>query len=81
MEPATDRRYSDGAWLSKEAKERQVLVLTRKSQEAIVLTLNGKEILIRCLSCNDGRARIGIDAPSEVRIRREELDERPRRQA
>lgn len=58
-----------------------MLVLTRKSSEAIVITLNGHEILIRCLSCADGRTRIGIEAPQDVRIRREELVEKPRKQA
>ena len=58
-----------------------MLVLTRKSQEGIIVTLNGKDILIRCLSCTQGRMRIGIEAPQEVRIRREELRDKPRKQA
>ena len=56
-----------------------MLVLTRKEQQSVVLTVSGHEILVKCLSCSDGRTRIGIEAPSEVRIRRAELDEKPRK--
>lgn len=54
-----------------------MLVLQRKSQEAIVL--NGV-IVIRILSIDDGRVKLGIDAPPDVIIVREELldeDSRP----
>lgn len=58
-----------------------MLVLTRKEQQSVVLTVNGHEILVKCLSCGSGRMRIGIEAPKEVLIRRDEIDEKPRKQA
>ena len=47
-----------------------MLVLSRKPNEEIVLDGN---ITITVLAITDGRVRIGIDAPLEVSIVREEL--------
>jgi carbon storage regulator len=47
-----------------------MLVLTRKPGEKIVID---GQITITLLSSEAGRARIGIDAPDDVRILREEL--------
>ena len=47
-----------------------MLVLSRKIDEAIIL---GEDIKITILGLEDDRVRIGIDAPKNVRIFREEL--------
>jgi carbon storage regulator len=47
-----------------------VLVLTRKPNERIVIA---KEIVVRVLDVAGGRVRLGIDAPSDVPIWREEV--------
>jgi carbon storage regulator len=53
-----------------------MLVLTRKRNESIQV---GEMIRITVVEIHSGRVRIGIEAPSEVRIRRGELP--PARQA
>lgn len=49
-----------------------MLVLSRKPTEAILI---GDEIEIRVLRIAGGRVRIGVVAPSDVRVRRAELEE------
>ncbi len=46
-----------------------MLVLTRKKGETIAI---GDNIQIQVLSVKGGQVRIGIDAPREVRVNREE---------
>ena len=58
-----------------------MLVLTRKEQQSVVLTIDGHEILVKCLSCEQGRMRLGIQAPPEVKVMREEIVNKPRRTA
>ncbi|RNC77305.1 carbon storage regulator [Piscirickettsiaceae bacterium NZ-RLO2] len=50
-----------------------MLVLTRKSGQEIFV---GKDITIKVLSVVDGRVRIGIDAPQEVQIQRDDVKKR-----
>lgn len=47
-----------------------MLVLTRKPDESIYI---GDDIYIKVLSVSGRQVRIGIDAPSEINIKREEL--------
>lgn len=47
-----------------------MLVLGRKSNESIII---GENITITILSVDGDRVKIGIDAPSEVSILRQEL--------
>lgn len=47
-----------------------MLVLTRKVGEGVRI---GEDILVRILEEKEGRIRIGIEAPREQRIFREEL--------
>lgn len=51
-----------------------MLVLTRKVGEAIAI---GDDVKVTVLGVHDGKARIGIDAPREVRVMRTELLDRP----
>lgn len=48
-----------------------MLVLTRRSGESIAI---GDDIRIRVLRTNGSRVRIGIEAPTDVRIVREQRD-------
>jgi len=50
-----------------------MLILTRKSGETITI---GENIQIRVLGVKGGQVRIGIDAPREVSVNREEVHAR-----
>jgi carbon storage regulator len=50
-----------------------MLVLTRKVGERIVI---GNSIMVTVLESQGGRMRLGIDAPHEVPVYREEIRER-----
>jgi len=47
-----------------------VLVLSRKENEGIVI---GDGIVVRVVGIEDGRVRLGVEAPREVSIHREEI--------
>jgi|SwirhisoilCB2_FD_contig_31_19227600_length_353_multi_3_in_0_out_0_1 carbon storage regulator len=49
-----------------------MLVLSRTSGEEIII---GRDIVVSVLSVRNGRVRIGISAPPEVPIVRQELQE------
>lgn len=51
-----------------------MLVLTRKRTEMIKL---GEEIVITVIHTSRGSVKLGIQAPSHVRVLRAELDQRP----
>ena len=53
-----------------------MLVLTRKSGEGLWI---GDDIRIRVLEVRDGQVRIGVDAPEEKGIYRDELYDRIRK--
>ena len=55
-----------------------MLVLSRREQEAIKI---GDEIEVTVLSIRGGKVRIGIEAPREVRVVRDELSERDENKA
>lgn len=46
-----------------------MLVLTRKAGQSIVI---GDRIVVRVTAIEGGRCRIGIEAPRDVRIRRDD---------
>jgi carbon storage regulator len=54
-----------------------VLVLSRKKDERIII---GDNIVIEVLSIRDDVIRLGVTAPPEVVILRQELKERPGRE-
>jgi carbon storage regulator len=47
-----------------------VLILTRKTDETIAI---GEDIQIRVLSIQGGHVKLGIDAPMEISVHREEV--------
>jgi len=50
-----------------------MLILTRKSGETITI---GDDIQIRVLGVKGGQVRIGVEAPRDVAVNREELFDR-----
>ena len=51
-----------------------MLVLTRKENESIEITLpDSQQLTIMVTEVERGRARIGIEAPTEIKILRSEL--------
>ena len=51
-----------------------MLVLSRRDGEEIVI---GDDIVVKVLSIDGGRVRVGIEAPMSVQIRRSELTRKP----
>lgn len=50
-----------------------MLVLTRQRDQRIII---GDDIVITIVQINGGKVRLGIEAPQEIDIRREELPPR-----
>jgi carbon storage regulator len=50
-----------------------MLVLTRKSGEGIII---GEDITLKIIECKSGAVRIGIDAPRNKKIYRQEVYDR-----
>jgi carbon storage regulator len=53
-----------------------MLVLTRRKGEQIVITLGDQEVYVRVLDVAHDRIRLGIVAPRDVAIHREEVARR-----
>ena len=51
-----------------------MLVLSRKANERLMI---GEEIVVTIVRISGGQVRLGIEAPADVSIRREELACRP----
>lgn len=56
-----------------------MLVLSRKRGERVVVTIEGKEIVIVIADIIGPRAKIGFEGPREVQIKRAELLEERQR--
>ena len=54
-----------------------MLVLTRKAGESIVI---GSDVIVTVIELRGGQVRVGIDAPREVQVHREEVYEEVRRE-
>jgi carbon storage regulator len=54
-----------------------MLVLTRRPGESIVV---GQDIVVTVIEIKGGQVRIGIDAPREVQVYREEIYEQVRQE-
>ena len=55
-----------------------MLILTRRTGESIMV---GEEVTITVLGVKGGQVRIGIDAPAEIAVHREEIFERIKAEA
>ncbi len=53
-----------------------MLVLTRRKLEQLVITLGDQTVLVRVLEVSRDRVRLGIIAPKEVAVHREEVARR-----
>lgn len=53
-----------------------MLILTRRQTETVVI---GDNITITVLNIRGGRVRIGVNAPREISVNREEILEKTRR--
>jgi len=53
-----------------------MLVLTRRKFEQLVITLGDQTVLVRVIDVGRDRVRLGITAPKEVAIHREEVAKR-----
>ena len=51
-----------------------MLSLTRRTQESIII---GDDIRITILSVHGNQVRLGIEAPKEIKVDREEIRNRP----
>ena len=54
-----------------------MLVLTRRPGESIIV---GQDIVVTVIEIKGGQVRIGIDAPREVQVHREEIFEQVRQE-
>tara|TARA_B100000029_G_scaffold353033_1_gene345617 strand:- start:424 stop:639 length:216 start_codon:yes stop_codon:yes gene_type:complete len=50
-----------------------MLVLTRKEGARIIVSCGGVQIAVTVVDARSGSARLGVDAPDDVRVFREEL--------
>lgn len=50
-----------------------MLILTRRPDETVVI---GKDIRVRVMGVNGNQVRIGIEAPKNIEVDREEIHER-----
>ena len=53
-----------------------MLVLTRKTDESVRI---GNNVVIRILECSNGHTKLGINAPRDVPVHREEIYNRIRK--
>lgn len=50
-----------------------MLILKRNTHQGVTLDLNGVKVHITLVECHNGVARLGFDAPPDVKIFRDEL--------
>jgi len=53
-----------------------MLILTRRTTETINITADGKNISVTVLGVNGNQVRLGINAPRDVKVLREEVEDR-----
>lgn len=57
-------------YASNSAKEREMLILTRKAGEKLMI---GDDVELSVLSIKGNQVRIGVEAPKDVAVHREEV--------
>lgn len=58
-----------------------MLVLTRKEGERVVINFPGQRVVLEVCKVEGDRVRLGFDAPRSVAVLREEIADRPAREA
>jgi carbon storage regulator len=53
-----------------------MLVLTRRTNEQLVITMGDQTVFVRVLDVSRDRVRLGIVAPREIAVHREEVARR-----
>ncbi len=62
--------YSDGLYPNSQQGQNDMLILTQKISESIKI---GDEVTVTVLSTKGNQARIGIKAPKDIAVHREEI--------
>jgi carbon storage regulator len=62
---------------SDESKERTMLILTRRVGETVMI---GNDVTVTVLGVKGNQVRVGVNAPKEVAVHREEIYERIKRE-
>jgi carbon storage regulator len=62
---------------AKEARSRIMLILTRRVGETVMI---GNEVTVTVLGVKGNQVRIGVNAPKDVAVHREEIYERIKRE-
>lgn len=50
-----------------------MLVLTRRKDQDIVITLHGEQIVVKVTQVTSGKCRLGISAPNHAEVLRREI--------
>lgn len=58
----------------------RMLILTRRVQETLVIGEGLRAIRVKVLGVRGNQVRVGIDAPKDIEVHREEVYERIRRE-
>ena len=53
-----------------------MLILTRRVAESIIISEGASKITVTLLGIKGGQVRVGIDAPKDISVHREEIFER-----
>ena len=73
--PSRAARCIDGSELHSAIKEEPMLILTRRVGETLTI---GDDVTVTVLAVKGNQVRIGIDAPEEVAVHRQEIYDRIR---
>lgn len=57
-----------------------MLCLSRAAKESVIITLEGREVVVTVLEVRGPKIRLGFQAPREVRIDRAEVAEKRKRE-
>jgi carbon storage regulator len=58
----------------------RMLILTRRVQETLVIGEGVRAVRVKVLAVRGNQVRVGIDAPKDIEVHREEVYERIRRE-